>query len=121
MELLGIGALLIFIAWQLMRLRTDVRSLQHPTTVFYSILSDETDANGIEESSIHIRKRISLPGFIAPGMEFAGIADNRPTLIERVVIDSEGRGVHLKPGREPLMALEKTSRWYQSRGWESDA
>ena len=120
MELLGFGALLLVIAWQLFGLRSEVRSLQQTTTVFYSIHSLERDANGIEEESISLRKRMTLPIAISPGMEFAGIANNKPTLIERVVVDSEGRGLHLKPGLAPRAELEETKKWYQSRGWQSD-
>lgn len=121
MELLVIGALLLVIAWQLIGLRSEVRSLQMKVTVFYSIRSLEKDANGVEEESINLRKRMTIPTAISPGMEFAGIANNEPVVIERVVVDSEGRGLHLKPGLAPRAELEETMKWYQSRGWQNDA
>ena len=121
MELLGIVALRLVIAWQLIGLRSEIRSLQQNTTVFYSIRSLEKDANGVEEESVNLRRRMTLPTAISPGMEFAGIANSKPALIERVVVDSEGRGLHLKPGLVPRAELEETKKWYQSRGWQSDA
>ena len=120
MELLGIGALLFLIAWQLFRLRSEIRLLRPVTTVYYSIRSIERDANGIEEECINLKKKVILPAVIAPGMEFAGIANNKPTVIERVIVDSEGRGLHLKVGIVPRAELEETKKWYQSRGWQSE-
>ncbi len=120
MDLLAIGLLLLFIAWQLIALRSDVRFQQQITTVFYSIQSLEKDVHGTGEESIHLRKKIPLPLAISPGMEFAGIANNQLTLVERVVFDAEGRALHLKPGLAPLAELEEIKKWYQSRGWQSD-
>jgi hypothetical protein len=80
----------------------------------------KSDAHGVEEESIHLRKKMPLPVAISPGMEFAGIANNRPTMIDRVVFDAEGRALHLQPGLAPRAELEETKKWYQSRGWQSD-
>jgi hypothetical protein len=41
-------------------------------------------------------------------------------LVERVVFDSEGRALHLKPSLAPRAELEETKKWYQSRGWQID-
>ena len=121
MEILGIGALLIVVAWQLIWLRSEVLSLQQSITIFYSIHSLEKDASGIEEESLHLKKRMTLSVAIFPGMEFAGVANNKPTLVERVVFDSEGLGVHLKPDSASRVEFADTKKWYQSRGWQSAA
>jgi hypothetical protein len=121
METLGTLALLLLIGWQVVALRKDIGSLTHGTTVFYLIESEEKAADGIAERSVNLRKKFDLPIAIIPGMEFAGIANNKPTLVARVVFDTEGRGVHLKSGLVPLRELDDTRKWYESRGWSSDA
>lgn len=91
------------------------------TIVIYLIESEERSTSGIAEGNVILRKKFDLPIAITPGMEFAGIANNEPTLVARVVFDTEGRGVHLKSGLVPLQELEDTRKWYASRGWSADA
>lgn len=121
METLGTIALLLLIGWQVIALRKDVGSLTYRTTVIYLIESEERSTSGIAEGSVILRKKFDLPIAITPGMEFAGVANNEPTLVARVVFDTEGRGVHLKSGLVPLQELEDTRTWYASRGWSADA
>lgn len=121
METVGLVVLLLVIGWQVMALRKEGRSHKYPTTVFYSLQSEEADANGIEESNVNLRQKFDLPIAITPGMEFSGVANNTPTLVARVVFDAEGRAVHLKSRRVALKELEDAKKWYLSRGWRSDA
>jgi hypothetical protein len=120
MENFGTIALLLLIGWQVMAVRKGVDSLTYRTTVFYLIESEERSASGIAEGSVILSKKFDLPIAITPGMEFAGIANNKPTLVARVVFDTEDRGVHLKSGLMPLQELEDTKKWYVSRGWSSE-
>lgn len=120
-ETWGTLALLLLIGWQVVALRKDVGSPTYRTTVFYLLESQEKSASGVAEGSVNLRKKFHLPIEITPGMEFAGIANNKPTLVARVIFDTEGRRVHLKPGLVPLKEFEDTKKWYESRGWSSDA
>ena len=117
MELLGIGMLLFLSIWLVFTLHSKPRSAPFTATVFYSIRSIEKDVHGIEEESINLRKQITLPLPVHPGMEFDGVANSTPILIERVVISPEGCSLHLKPSFEPRAKLEETKKWYKSRGW----
>lgn len=117
MEAIGLLVIFATIGWQIWALRRDLSSLAQSTTVFYSVESNENDSNGLAEACLNFRKRMRLPIAITPGMEFTEIANNRPTLVTRVVFDSEGREVHLKSGRAPREELEDLKNWYQKRGW----
>ena len=121
MESLGLFAVLLVLGWQVFALRRDVDAQAYPTTVFYSVESEERSASGVAESSVHFRKKLGLPIAVVAGMEFAGVANNTPTSVVRVVFDTEGRGVHLKPGLAAMKGLEEIKRWYVSREWISDA
>ena len=120
METVGLVMLLLIIGWQIVALRRQIATHAYSTTVFYAVESEEAVGPGIAEQSVQLRKKFWLPTAICPGMEFAGIANNAPTPVVRVVFDSEGRGVHLKPGRASIGELEATAKWYVSRGWVRD-
>lgn len=122
METLALFTLLAIIGWQLLNIRTEIKSQRTSTTLYMSVESNEIDEKiGIPRKSIQIRKKLSNSIQVVPGMQYSIPGDSRQIMVTRVVFDEIGRGIHLSNRQVPESQVDDEAKSYARGGWQSDA
>lgn len=118
--LLVLGVLVVgltFVAWQVIEVRNEIAGLRTSTTLFMTVESKERDQDGIPNKTIQLRKKVTLPTVVVPGMEYSIPGEHRQLLVTRVVFDDWGRGVHIAERRVPEAQVEQEAKSFACGGW----
>lgn len=122
MEILALFVLLAIIGWQLLNLRTEIKSQRTSTTLYMSVESNEIDEKiGIPRKSIQLRKKFSNSIHVVPGMQYSIPGESKQIMVNRVVFDEFGRGIHLSSRQVPESQVDDEAKSYARGGWQSDA